>query len=157
MSSRGKGLDGLSQTRLRAWSVFVIWALAGAGFFLAFFSGGGPRDFHADSGRNLLAAAAIGFGFLGWWTSLWLTRKRGGAVVADERDLQIVARAGQATLVIVCMITFAMAIGLWTLYEDAGVVPVGWLWGIAYAVVIVAVVTNSLTVLILDRGTSGHG
>jgi uncharacterized membrane protein len=104
-----------------------------------------------------MAAAAIGFGFVGWWASLWLTRKRGGAVVADERDLQIVARAGQATLVIVCLVTFAIAIALWTRYEDAGVVPVGWMWGIAYAVVIVAVVTNSLAVLILDGSTTGHG
>lgn len=147
----------LSQTRLRAWSVAIIWSLVGVGFFLAFFSGGGPSEFDTDSGRHLATAAAIGFGFLGWWGSLWITRRKGRAVVADERDFQVSARAGQGTLVIVLVAIFSITVGLWTVYEEAGSVPVGWMWFVAYAAVIIAVVTNAVAFLILDRSAGGHG
>ena len=43
----------MSQTRVRAWAMAVIWVLAGAGFFLAFFSGGGADEFDTDSRRHL--------------------------------------------------------------------------------------------------------
>ena len=157
MSLQETGLRGMSQTRRRAWSIAIIWTLAGAGFFLAFFSGGGATEFDTDSGRHLAGAVAIGFGFLGWWASLWLTRRKGGVVVADERDLQVVAQAGQATLVIVLMAIYGLTVGLWTFYEGDGVVPVGWMWFVAYAAVILAVVTHSLAVLVLDRRMGGHG
>ena len=147
----------MSQTRFRAWLMTVIWSLAGAGFFLAFFSGGGVDEFDTDSGRHLAAAAAIGFGFIGQWTALWLTRRRGGAVVADERDLQIVARAGQATLVIVVSAIFLLTVALWTIYEGAGTVPVGWMWFVAYTAVILTPVSHSLVILVLDGGGSGRG
>ena len=140
----------MSQTRFRAWSMALIWSLAGVGFFLAFFSGGGVDEFDTDSGRHLAGAAAIGFGFIGQWTTLWFTRNRGGAVVADERDLQVVARAGQATLIIVLIAIYGLTVGLWAIYEKDGVVAVGWMWFVAYAAVILAVVTHSLAILILD-------
>ena len=77
--------------------------------------------------------------------------------MADERDLQVVARAGQATLIIVLIAIFAMALALWTIYEEAGTVPVGWLWFIAYAEVILAVITHSLAILVLEGRSRGHG
>lgn len=150
-------VQGMSQTRRRAWSVMVIWTLAGAGFFLAFFSGGGAGEFDTDSARHLGAAAAVGFGFLGWWGALWLTRSREGEILTDERDLQVMARAGHATLVVVLMVIFAGTVSLWTIYEEAGSVPVGWLWFIAYGAVILAVVANSLLVLVLERKTWRNG
>lgn len=147
----------MSQTRTRAWCLVVIWSLAGAGFFLAFFSGGGAAEFDTDSTRHLLGAAAIGLGFLGQWATVWFTRKRGGAIVADERDTQIVARAGQATLIIVLIAIFSITLVLWTVHEEAGTVHVGWLWFIAYAAVILAVVTHSVIILVLDGAGGGRG
>ena len=157
MSFQEGTFSGMSQTRLRAWSIALIWTLAGVGFFLTFFSGGGVEEFDTDSVRHLAGAAAIGFGFIGQWTTLWLTRRRGGAVVADERDLQVVARASQMTLVIVLIAIYGLTVGLWTIYEKDGVVPVGWMWFVAYAAVILSVVTNSLAVLVFDRRMGGHG
>jgi uncharacterized membrane protein len=137
--------------------VTVVWTLAGAGFFLTFFSGGGAAEFATDSSRHLAGAAAIGFGFVGWWMGLWATRRRGGRVVTDERDAQAAARASQFTLVVVLLVLFALAVGLWTFYEDVGSVPVGWMWFLAYSSVILAVVTNAVAFLVLDGRTGGHG
>jgi uncharacterized membrane protein len=151
-------LGELSQTRRRAWLATIIWSVAGLGFALTFFMGGGPGELPGDSGRHLAGAVALAFGFLGYWLSLWLTRqRRGEPPVADERDLQIVARANQAALVIVLVGIFAFAITLWTVYESAGTLPVGWMWFLAYGAVILASVASGVATLILDGRTGGHG
>ena len=150
-------LQDMSQMRRRAWLAVAVWAVAGVGFFLAFFSGGGAGDFADDSYRHLATAGAVAFGFVGWWAALWLTRRPGGRVAMDERDLQVAARAGQATLVVVLVAIYAFTVGLWTLFEGAGAVPVGWMWFLAYASVILASLTNAMAVLVLDGRMGGRG
>ncbi len=147
----------MSQTRQRAWLAAVIWSAAGLGFVLTFFMGGGPGAFPVESRRHLAGAGALAFGFLGYWLALWLTRqKKGGPLLADERDMEVVARANQATLVVVLVSIFVFTIALWTVYESAGSVPVGWMWFLAYGAVIVASVTSAIATLILDGRMGGH-
>lgn len=146
-----------SQTRLRASLSAVIWSLAGVGFILTFFTGGGPGSFASDHLRHLAGAVAVGLGFVGYWVMLWLTRQRKGAPPAsDERDVQIVARANQTTLIVVLVGIFVCTIGLWVAYESTGTVPVGWMWFLAYGSVILASVTSALTTLVLDGRMGGH-
>jgi uncharacterized membrane protein len=147
----------LSQTRARAWLAFLIWTVAGIGFTLTFFTGGGADQFDTDSTRHVAGAGALAFGFLGYWAALWFTRQRGQGLVADERDVQVVARAGQATLIIVLVGIYAFTIGLWRAYEGVGVVPVGWMWFLAYGSVILASMTFAASTLVLDGRTGGHG
>jgi len=147
----------LSQTRRRAWLATIIWAVAGIWFSIAFFSGGGAAEFDTDSGRHLVAAGAILFGFIVYWSSLWLTRGTSEQVLSDERDFQVVARASQVALVIVLICVFLTCTILWTVHEAAGVLEVGWMWFIAYGSMIVGLVSNAVVVLILDRSTFGHG
>lgn len=151
-------LGEMSQTRLRAWLSAVIWTLAGVGFFVAFFSGGGPGEWAADSMRHFSGAVALGVGFVGHWLALWFTRQRKGRLpVSDERDLQIVAQANQVTLIVVMVGIFVFTISLWTIFEAGGQVPVGWMWFLAYGSAILAFVTSSVTTLILDGRTGGNG
>ena len=152
------GMGEMSQTRLRAWLAAMIWTLAGIIFFLTFFSGGGPGELDTDSTRHAAGAAALGFGFVGYWVALWLTRQRKGAPpVSDERDLQIMARANQVTLIVVLVGIYVFTISLWTVYEAGGQVPVGWMWFLAYGSAILAFVTSSMTTLVLDGRAGGHG
>lgn len=147
----------MSQTRQRAWLAAVVWSVAGVGFFVTFFMGGGAAGFPAESGRHLAGAVALAIGFLGYWLSLWLTRRRrDGPPRADERDLQVAARANQATLIVVSLGIFVFTITLWAAYEATGSVPVGWMWLLAYGEVILASVTSAIATLVLDGKTSGH-
>lgn len=123
-------------------------SVSGPGFGFTFFVGSGPEGFSGDSYRHLAGAGALAFGFLGYWLVLRVTRQRKGAPpIMDERDLQIQARANQATLIGVLLGIFALAIGLWVIYEGAGMVPAGWMW-------------NNLGALTLithmDRSTGGE-
>ena len=152
------GRGEMSQTRLRAWLAAGIWTLAGAVFFLTFFSKGGPSELDTDSMRHLTGAVALGFGFVGYWLALWFTRQRKGAPqVSDERDVQIVAQANQVTLIVALVGIYVFTISLWTVYEAEGQVPVGWMWFLAYGIVILASVTSAVVTLVLDGRTGGHG
>lgn len=148
----------MSQTRLRAWLTAVIWTLAGVIFLLTFFAGGGPGELDTDSKRHAAGAAALGFGFVGYWLVLWFTRQRKGAPpVSDERDVQVVAQANQVTLIVVLVGIYVFTISLWTVYEAGGQVPVGWMWFLAYGSPILAFVTSSVTTLVLEGRVSGNG
>ena len=148
----------MTQTRLRASLAAVIWTVAGAGFLVSSFAGGGPGSLPEDSLRHLAGAAALAFGFTGYWLVLWLTRqRRGHPPASDERDLEIVARANQVTLVAVLVAVFAVAIGLWLAYEGRGSVPVGWMWFLAYGSVILAFVSYAGATLVLDGRMGGNG
>ncbi|MGW8266539.1 MAG: hypothetical protein ACWGSQ_09235 [Longimicrobiales bacterium] len=150
-------LHEMSQTRRRAWLALVIWSAAGMGFLVTVFSGGGPGELAQDSGRHLAGAGALAFGFVGYWLALWGTRQpKGGPPMSDERDAEVLARANQATLVVVLVGIFALTIGLWVAYESAGSVPVGWMWFLAYGSVILASVTSPTVTLILDARLGGH-
>lgn len=150
--------EPMSQTRRRGWLTLGIWALAGAGFAMAFFSGGGPGRFDTDSSRHLAGAAALAFGYSSYVGVLWITRRRkGGPLLVDERDAQVSARAGQVTLVIVLTSIFLFSMGLWVAYESTGVVPVGWMWFLAYGSVILTFLTHCAVTLAFDARAGGHG
>ena len=147
----------MSQTRKRAWMAAVVWMVAGTGFSLTFFAGGGPGAFPVESRRHLAGAVALAFGFLGYWLALWITRRRrGDPPLSDERDMQVVARANQATLVVVLVGIFVFTIALWTAHESTGTVPVGWMWFLAYGEVILASVTSAVATLLLDGRMGGY-
>ncbi len=149
---------GLSRTRTRAWIAAAVWSLAGSGFAVTFFAAGGPGTLPEDSARHLAGAGALAFGFVGWWITLLLTRRRsGGPPLTDERDLQVMARANQATLIVVLVCVFASTIALWTVYEEAGAVPVGWMWFLAYGCVILASMASAISTLLLDGRMGGNG
>jgi hypothetical protein len=152
------GLRDLSQTRLRAWSAIGIWTLAGLGFVVTFFAGGGAEEFDTDSLRHFAGAVALAFGFLGYWSVLWLTRAPSdGPVPADERDALVVARAAQSTLVVTLVAVFALSLGLWTVFEAEGEVPVGWMWFLAYGSVILASLVFAAATLVADGRSVGRG
>jgi hypothetical protein len=152
------GMAEMSQTRRRAWLGCVIWSLAGVVFVLTFFSGGGPGEFATDSTRHIAGAIALAFGFGGTWLALWLTRRRQGSPpVADERDVRVLAQANQVALIVVLLGIYVFTISLWTVYETRGLVPVGWMWFLAYGSAILASVTSSVTTLVLEARTGGHG
>jgi len=146
----------MSQIRQRAWTNLLVWGVAGIVLTVVFFAWGGPSEFAAESGRVAATAVALGLGYVVYFAVMWRTRGR-GRVASDERDELVVGRAGQAALVAVLLWVFAVGIGLWLAYDAAGAVPVGWMWFLAYATVIVGLVSHGAATLVLDARLGGHG
>lgn len=146
----------MSQTRKRAWAGVVIWGVAGTVFTVAFLAGGGPTAFAAESVRVAVSAAAMGVAYAAYFGFNWLTRSR-GRVEVDERDTQVVGGAAQAALIVTLLSVYLLGIGLWLGYEAAEVVPVGWMWFLAYGTVIVGSAAYSVAALVLDTRLGGRG
>ena len=149
-------MSDMSLTQLRARLSAVLWSLVAIGFAVAFFAGGGSADFHIDRSRHIATALAIGFGFAGHFGMMYVTgRREGGAGGIDERDLQVLARAGHATLISYLLLQYLVSIGLWAAYESAGSVPVGWLYLLAAAAPILGSLAYAIATIVFDRWTHG--
>ena len=149
-------MDNLSLTQLRARLSTALWGLVGIGFAAAFFSGGGSSDFHLNRSRHLLTVLVIGLGFAGHFLIVSITGRRAkGNRAIDERDLQVLARAGQATLTAYLLVQYLVSIGLWSVYESKGSVPVGWLYLLAAAAPIIGSFAFSVATILFDRSPRG--
>ncbi len=148
--------DGMSQTQARAWWAAAIWTLVGVGFAVVFFARGGPAAFGADRLRVLAGAVAIGFGYAAYSAVVLATRSRHGEVVTDERDTVVANKATQATIIVVLVAVYGLSIGLWEGYRSEGVVPVGWLWFLAYGAVIVTFVVHAVATLVMNARHGGR-
>jgi len=151
-------MSDLTLTQLQARLAAAVWSIAAVVFAVAFFAGGGSTEFGADRGRHLLSALTVALAYGGYWVMVWITRRRAGGVRAvDERDVHVVARAGQTTLIVVLVSVYVVAIGLWTVYEESGSVPVGWMWFLAYGIIILAFLAYAISTIVVDRWTRGNG
>lgn len=145
-------MNNLSLTQLRAWLSTGLWGLVAVGFAAAFFTGGGSADFHVDRSRQFASVVALMLGYAGHFGIVTVTGKRAGAGRAiDERDLQVLARAGQTTLTVYLLAQYLVAYGLWTVFEPTGSVPVGWLYLLAGSAPILGSLAYAVATIVLDR------
>lgn len=148
----------MTLTQKRARMAAVIWGLAAIAFSLAFFSGGGPAQYAAESQRILAGAVAVALaGGLHVGMALGTGRASHAGSPTDERDLAMNVQASQATLTIVLCGVFASCIALWMGYRAAGHVPVGWMWFQGYGMVILAFLTHALCTLLINARMSARG
>ena len=149
----------MTQTKIRARYMLGIWGLVASAFGLVFFLGGGAATYADDSIRMLVAAVILGGGFIGYVSMIYLTREKsnGKAQIRDERDLEIARQANEIALVAVLVFVFAVCIALYLGYETAGILPVGWMWFLAYATSCYGLLAQAIATLVLHREMSGNG
>jgi len=142
----------MTQARRRALWTLAIWGVVAIGFAVTFFQGGGPGDYADDKTRRVVGAVFLALGFFGTPLMQWWTRGRPGQVVMDERDESIGRRAATGGLIVVLLYVFTLCIVLWERHADAGCVPVGWMWFLAYSTATLAYLVPALIFLLLDFG-----
>ena len=149
----------MSLARLQSILTLGIWTVVAAVFFITAFAAGGPASYSEASPRRLVGAIFLAVGIFGTPLMRWLTRRRVGsaAVPHDERDERLGARSTSVGLVIVAMGVFLASIALWEGYQDAGSVPVGWMWILGYGTVILTYLAPAAIFLALDLGMVGRG
>jgi len=100
----------MTQLRKRALWIVAIWTAVAVGFLVSFFSGG--VETFADGSSRVLTGAIFLMIFVHLST----------AITQLVLDLTTVA-----------LDVFLVCIGLWEAYREPGVVPVGWMWFLAYS------------------------
>lgn len=142
----------MNKFQLQAVLRLVISAAVLTALAAIFFSGGGAESFAGDKARKLVLAAFLGVGYLGVFLTFFLTRGRhlpGGRVEVDERDERIIRRANGFSVVVLGIAIFIGCIALYEWYQDAGLVPVGWMWFLAYTSSFIAINSHAAAMLVL--------
>ena len=149
----------MTQSRQRALWSLLLWGGVSGGFVILFLCWGGAETFVRQKARIAMTAGLFGAAYLAQAWIFYLTRRRprGRSVAWDERDDEIARQANGAALVAALVYVFALSIGLWEVYHDRGLVPVGWMWFLAYTSTFLGMVTHAVATLILDARGGGDG
>jgi len=148
----------MNQAQIRSIYSLVIWGTVALVICGVFFLWGGPESFAGDSLRILIAALGFGFGYLGYILMLKITRKKSSvtAMLQDERDYEIARRANGIALMSVLVFIFILSMILFTVFQDLGVLPVGWMWFFAYFTSCFGYIVHAVTTLFLYKEMSGN-
>jgi hypothetical protein len=148
----------MSLARTSAIITFVVWTVVAVISCVVFASTGVAR-LSTDAGQGgRTTIAALLFVGLATNAAVALRARRGRARgELDERDAAVALRASQGTLIAVAAILYAACIGLYVAHEHAGVLPVGWLYILAYGIVVLVSLVHALAQLVVDIGGHADG
>jgi len=149
----------MTQLQKRSFYDLIISAVFLIGLTVVFFSRGGAETYVQDTERKILVAALLGLGYLLLFLVLFLVRlkSKDKTVLMDERDERIIRQALGTAFTIFGIYVFILCIGLYEAYNTTGVMPVGWMWFLAYSSGFIAILSRALSTLILYKRMSGHG
>jgi hypothetical protein len=146
--------ESMSLWQKRALLMALIWIAATAGFLAVSLSGRGPAGLAKDSPQRDVAAVFVAAGIGASLIVRYLTRRRRDATVArvDERDESIHRKSSEIALGLTAGGVFLFCIILNDTFAEAGVVPVDWLWFVAWSTMAASHLGQALTAVILYAG-----
>ncbi len=125
----------------------ILWLIVTIGFLIAFSSGKTIENWGDNPKKTLLVAILFVIGYGGDTILRYIFRKKKDRVEIDERDLMIQHRSLMIAFIMVLLYAFLLTITLYIRFEAVGFVPVGWLWFIAYSLILAANVFSSTVTL----------
>jgi len=130
-------------------TIAVVFSMLLADVDMDAFSGPGGKTTRTLMGAVILPGYLISFAVMAW------ARRGRRAGDIDERDKAVERRATEITALVMILAVYFFGIGLYEAHAEAGTVPVGWLYLLAYGVVVLVSLVHPVVSLILD--VSGHG
>jgi formate hydrogenlyase subunit 3/multisubunit Na+/H+ antiporter MnhD subunit len=150
--------DMMTQSTKRAAWKAGIWSVVLVVFAVIFFSGEGAEGFAHDRGRIVTVAVLFILGYAAFFAMLGITRTGGtGRPSRDERDERNEGRAAVHTLTVTLVYVYITGIALWAVFQDAGSVPAGWMWFLAYSTVFIGMISHGVLTLLIGSGRIGNG
>lgn len=131
------------------WMHLLVWSGVLAGFLAVFLRPDTLPGWGDNPRKTLMLAILILIGYVGDLSLRYYWKRRGMQETAEEHHLRLKGLSG--AFIAVLVYGFLFAITLYTRYEAVGVVPVGWLWFLAYSLVIAANLFSSAAILFLLR------
>ena len=148
----------MSFARKQAFISCLVWLVITVLFAVVFFSTGAESFGNQDNRMSrMLVAVIIVPGFVLNLVMLERTRRGKKRGDLDERDDTISTSASEVTMIVLGMLFYIASIALFAVYQEAGMVPVGWLYLMAYGSFCVVSLVHSTVTLFLDFGGKADG
>ena len=143
----------------RSFYDFMISVVFLTGLTVLFFSGGGAETYVQDTTRKILVAVLLALGYVLLFLVMFLVRlkSKDKTTLMDERDERIARQAMGTAFTVFAIYVFLMCISLYEVYNTSEVMPVGWMWFLAYSSGFIAILSRAITTLVLYKRMSGHG
>ncbi|MBN2604541.1 MAG: hypothetical protein JXR62_01800 [Bacilli bacterium] len=128
----------------------IMWCLAFAAFTFIFIL---DTQFNEFPMQNYRVSTAIIF-MLSNIINLVIVCIQRRNEKSDERNKYFESLSATATMIVIMLIIFSGSITLYVIYEKSGLVPVDWLWYIAYGGTFIVFIVFNLAYLIVSlKGT----
>ncbi|WP_069649019.1 hypothetical protein [Caloranaerobacter ferrireducens] len=131
----------------------IIWLVVAVLFLSVFLTGNTIENWGDNHAKTLILAFLFAIGYLGQLILRIIFRKRKNVIIRDERDEYFLNKALTSSFVATLIYVFIVAISLYTYYEKSGLIPVAWIWFIAYSLIIVAnIFTSGFAIFFYRKG-----
>lgn len=129
----------------------AIWSVVAIGFILVFSRSGSITGWKDNRIEKIILTFLFLTGFGGDAILGIIFRKKNNETLSSEKDEAVKGKAIEASYIITLVYVFLVTISIYTKYENSGMVHVGWLWFIAYSLVIMANISGSICSIILYK------
>lgn len=113
----------------------IMWALVAVGLIIIFSLPDTINNWGDNRIKTLLLAILFLLGFGTDFVLRLAEKSQKHGYKKDERDRTIQLEAVFKAFVVLLLYIFILAIVLYLVYENAGVMPIGWVWFLAYSTV----------------------
>ena len=129
-----------------------LWSFVGITFLSIFFSNASHDTLSDNNTKTILLAILFMIGFVGD-AFLRLYYKRNNLFdMSKKNNLYFQYKALSYSYISILIYMFLISIYLYLRYEAVGAVPVGWLWFIAYSIIVVAnVLASAFSIYLYKR------
>lgn len=136
-------------------SNLIIWSFIGILFVTIFFKDGIIKDLGDNFIQTIILISLFIIGYIGQFILKIIFRKKEGIVIKDERDEMFLNKAISNSFIATLVYVFIILIWLYESYEKSGLIPVMWLWFVAYSLIPVSnILSSSFLIYYYRRG--GH-
>lgn len=127
------------------------WSIVAISMIIIFLNHGTIENWGDNTTKTILLALLFFIGYATHFTTLLIEKSKRWGFKKDERDLAIQSKAVNIGFIVVLMYIFILSISLYIKYETVGMMPVGWVWFIAYSTVVMANLSVTIPSLLIYR------
>lgn len=142
----------MSLARKQALVSGTAWLLVSV-VFVVLVAATGIEAFASPAGERTrsLVATVILPGYLVNFGIMWWKRRGRRAGEIDERDKAVEHRATEITALVMLLVIFLLSIWLYDTHVEGGMVPVGWLFVMAYGSIALVSLLHPVATLLIDH------
>ncbi len=114
----------------------IVWSIVAIFFCLIFLNGKTLIEWGDNRTKTILLSLLFVLGFGSDFVLRVILKKKKEANPQEEKDYEFQVKSLTFGFISVLIYTYVTVIILYVTYEKAGMVPVGWLWFIAYSLIL---------------------
>jgi len=116
----------------------IIWSMVAIVMLVVVSMPGTIKNWGDNALKTVLLGALVFLGYGSDFAFQLSSRSKRWGYQKDERDRHINTKAVNFSMIALLLYIFIFSITLYTVYESAGALPVGWMWILAYSSIVEA-------------------